>query len=195
MPSNKNQAEFSGQWGWMVRHRMRVMWWALAALLTAAVLFGWQPHGIWPATGRALLAAALICLGMGLRSWAAGVIHKDGQLATSGPYALSRHPLYVGSSLTIVGLGLVASGGFGLVGLLLAAALYLPTLRNEERVLAELFGESWQAYCQRTAPVGPKTAPQLSAKWCAKQWWANSEYELWGVLVVLIAGLQFWASR
>lgn len=145
-------------------------------------------------SGRALAAAALLLAGMGLRSWAAGVIHKDGRLATTGPYSLSRHPLYVGSALTIVGLGLAASCWFGLVGLLLAALLYMPTLRNEEQVLAELFPEQWPGYCQRTAPLGPKTRPALRAGWSAGQWLANDEHELLLVLLVLVAGLQIWAG-
>lgn len=149
--------------------------------------------GLWPVTGRAVAALALIAAGMGLRSWAAGVIHKDGSLATTGPYSLSRHPLYVGSALMIIGLGLVCSLSFGAISMLIAAMLYLPTLRNEERVLSELFPDQWPGYCQRTAPIGPKAVPQLKAGWSARQWKANDEYELWGVMLVLIAGLQFWA--
>ena len=169
------------------------MWWLLAGLLFIAVIFGWTPLGLWPITGRAAVAIALLATGMGLRSWAAGVIHKDGSLATTGPYSLSRHPLYVGSALTIIGLGLACSPVFAAISTLIAAGLYLPTLRNEERILAELFPEQWPGYCQRTAPIGPKAAPRLKAGWSGKQWWANSEYELWAVMVVIIAGLQFWA--
>jgi protein-S-isoprenylcysteine O-methyltransferase Ste14 len=42
---------------------------------------------------------ALFALGSALRWWAAGTLHKDQEVTTGGPYAVARHPLYVGSFL------------------------------------------------------------------------------------------------
>lgn len=44
-------------------------------------------------------AVAVVLLGVGIRSWAAGTIRKNSELATSGAYSLCRHPLYLGSFL------------------------------------------------------------------------------------------------
>src|SRR4051812_44106105 len=45
----------------------------------------------------AALALLLIVAGLFVRSWAAGTLRKRRELATTGPYAWIRHPLYFGS--------------------------------------------------------------------------------------------------
>ena len=45
-------------------------------------------------------------LGLALRGWAAGCLAKNQELATGGPYAYTRNPLYLGS--------LILAGGFAL---------------------------------------------------------------------------------
>src|SRR5258705_4166631 len=51
-------------------------------------------------TPRALLAGGCVSLlGLAIRAWAAGHIRKNDRLATSGPYAHTRNPLYLGSFL------------------------------------------------------------------------------------------------
>jgi len=83
-----------------------------------AVGFLGRPRPEWWAA-----ALTLTGLGMTIRLWASGFIVKDKQLATSGPYAFVRHPLYVGNLLIGLGFGL-ASGSvaalavFGLIVLL-----------------------------------------------------------------------------
>ena len=77
-----------------------------------------------------------------LRAWAAGHIRKNAQLATSGPYAFTRNPLYLGSFL--LGLGFTIASGRLLLGLLFAAlflGIYLPVMRVEASTMAELFGK------------------------------------------------------
>src|SRR5450432_743900 len=55
-------------------------------------------------------------IGLGLRAWAAGSLAKDRQLATGGPYAYARNPLYIGTLLVAAGLA-VASSSAGLAAL------------------------------------------------------------------------------
>jgi len=43
--------------------------------------------------------AAVALLGLGVRTWAAGYLDKNRNLTVSGPYACTRHPLYLGSLL------------------------------------------------------------------------------------------------
>ncbi len=68
-------------------------------------------------TPRALLIGAGVSLiGLGIRAWAAGHIRKNAELATSGPYAFTRNPLYLGSFF--LGLGFtIASGRWELAAL------------------------------------------------------------------------------
>jgi protein-S-isoprenylcysteine O-methyltransferase Ste14 len=79
-------------------------------------------------------------LGLALRAWAAGCLAKNRQLATGGPYAYTRNPLYLGTLLVAAGLA-VASRSLGL-GVLFAAVfvlVYLPVIQNEEEYLDVLF--------------------------------------------------------
>ena len=104
-------------------------------LLVAA--FAW-----FSAPTLASLAAGLpVCLcGLAWRAWAAGHLAKNQQLATSGPYAYSRNPLYLGTLLVAAGLA-VASRSVAL-GLLFAAVfvlVYLPVISLEEQHLSSLF--------------------------------------------------------
>ena len=55
------------------------------------------------------LGGLVAVLGVMLRGWAAGFIRKDRELTTSGPYAHTRNPLYLGSFL--IGLGVVLAAG------------------------------------------------------------------------------------
>jgi hypothetical protein len=92
-------------------------------------------------------------LGLALRAWAAGHIRKNAQLATSGPYAFTRNPLYLGSFL--LGLGFTIASGRLLLGVLFAAlflGIYLPVMRVEASHMAELFGSEFETY-RRSVPL------------------------------------------
>jgi protein-S-isoprenylcysteine O-methyltransferase Ste14 len=101
-----------------------------------------------------LLAGATISVfGLLLRAWASGHIRKNSLLATSGPYAHTRNPLYLGNFL--LGLGFTIGSGWWPLGLLFAVlflGIYLPVMRVESETLARLFGESYQRYA-RGVPI------------------------------------------
>jgi protein-S-isoprenylcysteine O-methyltransferase Ste14 len=90
-----------------------------------------------------LVAGALIALlGEALRLWASGHIQKTQALATGGPYAHTRNPLYVGSVLLALGVA-VASASLWVV-LAVGAyflAFYPAVIREEARFLAAKFPE------------------------------------------------------
>jgi protein-S-isoprenylcysteine O-methyltransferase Ste14 len=168
---------------WLIRYRIRLTAGLLCLLFTADVVAGVHPHAFndpWGITGLVLMLG-----GLALRSWAAGIIAKDGALATAGPYALVRHPLYAGSLLMAVGLGDLIGGYANILVLAAAAiALYAPKLRNEEARLAIRFGPAWRAY-RRTTPVllpGRRSALK-AAPWSLRQWRHNEEH--WTVLGAL----------
>ncbi len=104
-------------------------------LLVAAFAWFSQPSARSLAAG---LPAAV--LGLALRAWAAGCLAKNQQLATSGPYAYTRNPLYLGTLVVAAGL-VIASRSVGL-GVLFAAVfvlIYLPAIQLEEQHLRSLF--------------------------------------------------------
>lgn len=112
-------------------------------------------------TPLALLLGACVSLpGLALRAWAAGHIRKNAELATSGPYAYTRNPLYLGSFL--VGLGFTIASGRWLLALLFALlflGIYLPVMRVEASTLAGLFGSSYEDYRSSVPLFFPRVTP------------------------------------
>jgi protein-S-isoprenylcysteine O-methyltransferase Ste14 len=112
-------------------------------------------------TPKALLVGASVSiLGLAIRAWAAGHIRKNAQLATSGPYAFTRNPLYLGSFL--LGLGFTIASGRLLLGLLFAAlflGIYLPVMRVEASTMAQLFGEDYEKYRRAVPLFFPRISP------------------------------------
>ena len=99
-------------------------------------------------TWQTLTIGGLIALvGEGVRIWAAGHLEKGREVTTSGPYAFTRHPLYVGSS--IISAGVAIASASAIVAILVIA--YLVTtltaaIRTEEQHLTEKFGEAYPDY-------------------------------------------------
>jgi len=128
-----------------VLRRRRVF---LGFLVAGVVLWLAQP------TLRSLLAgSAISALGEALRIWAAGHVEKSREVTRSGPYGLTRHPLYLGSS--VIGLGIaVASASWTVGGLVLVyLGSTLPAaMRAEESHLRDKFGSEYAAYTARQAP-------------------------------------------
>lgn len=107
-----------------------------------------------------LVGAIVSILGLLLRAWASGHIRKNDQLATSGPYAFTRNPLYLGSFL--LGLGFTIASGWWplwLLFVILFLGIYLPVMRVESRTLAGLFGESFNKYSAHVPLFFPRLAP------------------------------------
>jgi protein-S-isoprenylcysteine O-methyltransferase Ste14 len=77
-------------------------------------------------------------------------------LATSGPYAWVRHPIYLGMILMFFGTAVAFANW---LAVLLVLLLILPTLvwraRVEERLLAQVFGDQYAAYRLRTKMIVP----------------------------------------
>ncbi len=106
------------------------------------------------------IGGGIALVGLGLRAWAAGHIRKNSELATSGPYAYTRNPLYLGSFL--LGVGFTVASGQPLLGLLFAAlflGIYLPVMRVEAATLAELFGEDYTRYARAVPLLLPRLLP------------------------------------
>ena len=104
------------------------------------------------------LALALVCvvLGEAIRVWASGHIEKTRRLATGGPYAQTRNPLYVGSLLIAVGVALV-SGHVAAVAAIAVyfAAFYPAVMKEEERFLREKFEDEYTAWADSVPDVHP----------------------------------------
>ena len=112
--------------------------------------------GAGPKAWTLLAGLPLAILGEGIRTWSSGVIVKNRELATEGPYALVRNPLYVGSF--VMGLGLaVMSGSPVLVALMavLFPLVYGGLIRKEEKYLLGAYGQAFRDYCARVPRFVP----------------------------------------
>jgi len=101
-------------------------------------------------------ATLIVVIGVAVRMWASGFILKNEQLATNGPYALVRHPLYSGNILIIYAF----AGASGLWWTFVVATAFLlfyypPAIEYEDRKLAKIFGDAWQAFGKSTPALIP----------------------------------------
>ena len=144
-------------------------------LLIVAIPLLWRTRGgggpAWTGIGIALCAA-----GQAIRAWVLGQV-PDGtsgqnerliatELNTSGPYARTRNPLYLGNLLISLGVCTVAHDPILLaLVLVLFAAQYRAIVAAEEGFLRGRFGPAFDEYCSRVprfwprlgAPSGPAT--------------------------------------
>lgn len=101
-------------------------------------------------TPRSLAIGGAIALaGESFRIWAAGHLEKGREVTRSGPYRLTRHPLYMGS--TVIGLGVaVASTRLSASALAAAylASTFVAAMRTEEAGMRESFGDQYDAYLE-----------------------------------------------
>jgi protein-S-isoprenylcysteine O-methyltransferase Ste14 len=115
----------------------------------------------------AALGLLLVALGTAVAVWARAVLgacwstapkaNAARELATSGPYGWVRHPVYLGVLVALVGDALAFVNW---VSLLVGLAWVLPALlwraQVEERLLADVYGETYQRYRQRTSLLLPR---------------------------------------
>jgi protein-S-isoprenylcysteine O-methyltransferase Ste14 len=118
--------------------------------------------------------------GLLLRGWATGIIRKDHRLAVSGPYALTRNPLYLGSF--IVGVGFSLAGGrliLGLAFLFSFFLIYRAVIQREEAHLAGLFPDEYREYKSMVPVFLPKWAGSAfgQGEFSWNQYWHNREYQ------------------
>ena len=125
-----------------------------------AVLYFWLARPTWESLAFGAIA---IAPGLLIRALASGHVRKNEALATSGPYAYTRNPLYLGSLLIGVGFAMAArSWWVGVVLVVMFFAIYLPVIRGEEEFLRQKFPE-FEEYSRRVPRMLPRIVPAHSA--------------------------------
>jgi len=123
-------------------------------------VFLWLAH---PGPRSMLASAALVVPGLWLRGYAAGYVKKNTELTTTGPYAYTRNPLYLGSMLIAFGFAAAAASWILLAALtVLFAAIYVPTIQSEEAWLREHFA-NFQEYTHCVPRLMPRLTPAKSS--------------------------------
>ncbi len=119
-------------------------------------------------SGSASLAVGvpLAVLGEALRIWASGHIEKTRALATGGPYAHTRNPLYVGSVLIALGVAAASASPWTVMAVAVYLLAFYPSaMREEAGFLKGKFGaayDGWAAvvplFVPRATPAGPRAS-------------------------------------
>jgi len=136
--------------------------WIFSLLIFALLLLGesiWRHDYPVVASLMFLLGAVLIGLAVIGRLWCSLHIsgYKTYHLVATGPYSMSRNPLYFFSFLGVIGLGL-ASGSLIVLVVMAAffALYYAPLIKEEQKRLLEMHGEPYQAYLDKTPAFWPR---------------------------------------
>jgi protein-S-isoprenylcysteine O-methyltransferase Ste14 len=138
---------------------------------------------------RSLIIGALVMIpGLVLRGLASGHVQKDKQLTTSGPYAYTRNPLYLGSLMMAGGFA-IAARSWWIVALMLLffVAIYVPVIAGEERYLRQTFPD-YEDYASNVPRLLPRFTPYGGQKsdYSSARFWKHREYQAsLGCLVML----------
>ncbi|MGA7925848.1 MAG: isoprenylcysteine carboxylmethyltransferase family protein [Candidatus Sulfotelmatobacter sp.] len=159
-----------------------------------AVFYFWLARPSWRSL---MLGAIVVVLGLVIRALASGHVRKNESLATSGPYAYTRNPLYLGSLL--IGLGFAVAAGSWWVGAALVVmffAIYLPVIRDEEAFLRRTFPE-FDEYARLVPRMFPRLPPharvekEASAGFSLELYLKHREYNAPLGALAMMVGLIF----
>src|SRR5262249_16256380 len=112
-------------------------------------------------TPRSIVIGALVGVaGLSIRAYAAGYLHKQSVLTVTGPYAYTRNPLYLGSSVLALGAGIATRSWISAAILVIYFALvYAVVMRREEAELLIQHGEAFSAYAAAVPLFFPRISP------------------------------------
>lgn len=156
--------------GWL---RSPWFYFASCVLFFGVAYLGWKRLP-WTVTADAHIwmlgiGALLYFPGMGFLLWArltlgknyfvstgfGAQLFKGHQLITNGPFAIVRHPMYLGLILAAFG-ALLIYFTWTTVYFACFAPLTLVRARREEAALSQEFGEQWKEYRQRVPMILPR---------------------------------------
>ncbi|MCU1296575.1 MAG: putative protein-S-isoprenylcysteine methyltransferase-like protein [Acidobacteriaceae bacterium] len=142
----------------------------------------------------------VIIPGLAVRALASGHVKKNEELATTGPYAYTRNPLYLGSLMLAFGF-VLAARSWWIAGVLLTMffAIYLPVIYGEETFLRHRFSD-YEAYENKVPRLLPKiSAPNhADVKFSWDLYRKHREYNaLIGAIsmIALLAAKMHWLSK
>lgn len=106
--------------------------------------------------GTVAVGLGIALLGQIFRIYAAGYIFKNKQLATTGPYALVRHPLYLGNFLILMGFVLASANLYVLLGVIIFFLVWYPAaVTYEDGKLERIFGDEWREWSSNRRAIIP----------------------------------------
>jgi protein-S-isoprenylcysteine O-methyltransferase Ste14 len=141
-----------------------------------AVIYIWLAQ---PTKTSLIIGTLVLVPGLVLRGLASGHVQKDEQLTTSGPYAYTRNPLYLGSLMLAAGFAIAArSWWIVAVMLVIFGSIYIPVIAGEERSLRQKF-PGYDDYARHVPRMLPRLTPYGSEQsaYSSALYWQHREYQ------------------
>jgi protein-S-isoprenylcysteine O-methyltransferase Ste14 len=155
-----------------------------------------------PSPRSILFGGAVGALGLLLRAYAAGYLHKQEVLTVTGPYAYTRNPLYVGSAILALGAAIATWSWVSAAILVFYFAIFYSfVMRREERELRARHGKAFEEYCRAVPLFFPRMTPakvpgESAGSFSLAQYHRNHEWQASvGFLLLLVAMLLIWRLR
>jgi protein-S-isoprenylcysteine O-methyltransferase Ste14/membrane-associated phospholipid phosphatase len=177
---------------WLRKRRTLALKIAFPIIIAENIIDGEKPHELeFPDISVMIIISIMLVLaGALIRFWAHGHFRKD-RLVTTGPYALLRHPVYLGSLLVITGVLIQLQDRFFNFGVIipLIVVFYGAAIIFEEKSLEKRFGIQWQLYKSEVPCIIPSLRswllPRHNRKWSWKTYLRTGEIWVTPLLISL----------
>lgn len=147
-----------------------------------------------PNAGAIFIGFFFLMVGMFFRAWSSGYIDKDRELATEGPYSLTRNPLYFGNLL--IGAG-IAIGSNNWVTALICAVYYLFfftfLIAIERKRMKARFGPRYEKWAKGANLFFPKIKKVEKFNFNIALYMKNREYRVlfYSLFVIAVLVIKF----
>ena len=180
-------------------------WNRIARRIRVPLGFVFAAAYIWlarPTIAYIAVGSGIALVGLAIRALASGHVEKNEVLATTGPYAYTRNPLYLGSLVLAAGFLIAArSWWLPLIAAGMLLAIYLPVIRSEEAFLRSRFPE-FDDYASEVPRLIPRLRPYRhqsrpnSFSW--HLYWKHREYNAAlgaSLMIAILAVKSVWLKK
>src|SRR5262245_31693349 len=140
-----------------------------------------------PTSLSLLIGVPIALAGAMIRAWASGHLRKNAELATGGPYAHTRNPLYFGSFLMVIGCAVCGGNrwlALWLIGFFLL--IYWPVMQAEAEHMKTLFSSAYEHWAAQVPLFIPRLTPYRSGQARSFDWQQYLRHREYRALVGLV---------
>jgi protein-S-isoprenylcysteine O-methyltransferase Ste14 len=178
-------------------------WSKIARRIRVPLGFVFAAAYIWlarPTLVSIVIGSCVAFPGLSIRALASGHVEKNEVLATSGPYAYTRNPLYLGSIILAIGFLIAArSWWLPLIAAIILVTIYVPVIRSEEAFLRTRFPE-FDDYATQVPRLFPRIRPYRSrpASFSWHLYWKHREYNAAlgaALMIIVLMAKSLWFQK
>jgi protein-S-isoprenylcysteine O-methyltransferase Ste14 len=178
-------------------------WSKIARRIRVPLGFVFAAAYIWlarPTPLSIVIGSSVAFTGLCIRALASGHVEKNEVLATSGPYAHTRNPLYLGSIILAIGFLIAAkSWWLPVIAAAMLVTIYVPVIRSEEAFLRTRFPE-FGDYAAQVPRLFPRVRSYQrrpgSFSW--HLYWKHREYNAAlgaGLMIIALVAKSLWLRK